>query len=337
MSGVASPFSAIVDTGSTGLVVPQQTAIRTVKSCLGGGKVCKWQTDYKFNFLLCYKDGSGYFVAPDRRKLTLGSASANGVTVGIGKVVFDSGEMQTKDKLGLRSIWGVGGGGGHCAFAQKDALQDFLAANKLPYIWSLRSVLGTKQARMYLGQSAPEFRLSEKLGQYTSMTQYDGRYLVQLGGFIVKPTSRRGTPATQKLHRTVEVTIDSGSTSTVLSNADAFNAAANLLQGLACRGEWTPAKKTLKGEKIPNNDHLVRYWCAPAMHWERNTITLRFNDGASTTALPVGNFLALGKGGKLHLLIFGAKNPIEPNVLGIHIFHNNWCVCVCVCVRACGV
>ena len=52
--------NAIVDTGSTGLIVANKNAIRKAQSCASAPKQCSFQTSWRLNYLACYKDGT-YF------------------------------------------------------------------------------------------------------------------------------------------------------------------------------------------------------------------------------------------------------------------------------------
>ena len=49
--------NAIVDTGSTGLIVANKNAIRKTQSCASAPKQCSFQTSWRLNYLACYKDG----------------------------------------------------------------------------------------------------------------------------------------------------------------------------------------------------------------------------------------------------------------------------------------
>ena len=191
---------AVIDTGSTGLVVPAANALRKKTSCKESKIRCAYETEWQLNFVTCYGDGAGYILQPDLGvSMTFGNVSPIKVTIGHAVGVFDpDGSMLTNNEQVFVSVFGIGAHGDHdCSFSQKDALIQLLDANSLPHIWSLRSLATTGEGRMYLGTSAPTFHIDEER-QYTGLIQQNGKYSVVVSGLIVSGTSARSKPSKQR-------------------------------------------------------------------------------------------------------------------------------------------
>ena len=202
--------NSIVDTGSTGLIVAKKNAARKQKTCSGESKQCDFQTTWRFTFLTCFADGTGYFVNPVNQEVQFGKLPTTKVTVGSAIGVFDPDRsMLSNDDQVFVSILGCGGhGNSDCAFSYDDAITQIIEKNSLQPIWSLRSLTATLEGRMYIGASPQIFRSSTKQ-QYTSLNQYKGKYIVVLSGFLVAGTGRRSHPAKQGLSPT-EIILDTG-------------------------------------------------------------------------------------------------------------------------------
>ena len=143
-------------------------------------------------------------------EIKLGALPRTKVVIGRAVGVFDpDGSMLTKDKQVFVSIMGCGGHGDHdCSFSNSDVMTDLLRKNNLKHIWSLRSVTATGEGRMYMGDSAPVFHLSEQQ-QYTGLNQYRGKYSVAVSGIIVAVTGRRGKASKQNF-AAQEFVLDTG-------------------------------------------------------------------------------------------------------------------------------
>ena len=77
------PIDAVIDTGSTGLVVANKNALRKTKSCKKSPVQCAFQSSWKINYVLCYGDGTGYFVQPDAGvDISFGNVPKTKVTLG---------------------------------------------------------------------------------------------------------------------------------------------------------------------------------------------------------------------------------------------------------------
>ena len=205
------PIDAVIDTGSTGLVVANKNALRKTKSCKTSPVQCAFQSEWKVNFVVCYGDGTGYFVQPDAGvDITFGNVPKTKIMLGRAVGVFDpDGSMLTGGDQVFESVFGFGAHGGQdCSFSQKDAVTDILNSLHLPIIWSLRSVTATGEGRLYLGTSFPLFHISESQ-QYTGLIQYAGRYSTILSGLIVSSIGARTKSSTQKF-TPLECVLDTG-------------------------------------------------------------------------------------------------------------------------------
>ena len=171
-------FETKLDTGSTGLVIVRNNAVRKGTSCNMNPNMCGAEFDAESNlFILCYDDGTGYAVRPDsNRKLTFGQLPSAVVTVGDAIGVYDPEKTMTINKDGYVNTWGLGGHGGKdCSFSTTDALSDLLRKYSLPRVWSLRSVSSTLEARMYLGRQMASHA-------QTALVERDGRYIISVSG-----------------------------------------------------------------------------------------------------------------------------------------------------------
>ena len=198
--------NAIVDTGSTGLIVADKNAMRKSQSCTSSRKQCQYQSQWNILFLACYGDESGFLIQKSNEEIQFGNLPKKQVIIGRAKGVFDpDGAMLTKDDQVFVSVLGLAGHGGHdFSFSQSDALTDFLKGNSLQPVWSLRSVTATGEGRMYMGN------IAKKEGQhYTGLNQYHGKYLVVVKGVVVSGTGRRSKHSKQSFAAT-EFILDTG-------------------------------------------------------------------------------------------------------------------------------
>ena len=206
---------SIVDTGSTGLIVAKKSAQRKEKTCKDQPKRCQFMSTWKLTFVTCYADGTGYFVSPENLNVKLGTLKRTKVAMGRAVGVFDPyRSMLTNDEQVFVSILGFGAHGNNdCSFSDKDTITQIIEKNSLHHAWSLRSVTATLEARMYIGASAL-VKPAAKTQEYTSLTQFNGKYIVVASGFLVTGTGRRSEPAQQRLSAT-EFILDTGKLSLV--------------------------------------------------------------------------------------------------------------------------
>ena len=113
---------------------------------------------------------------------------------------------------------------------------------------------------------------------------------------------------------------------TFISDVAAMTAILNVL-GALCASDWISSPS-------PNFSDYLQHECKPAAKWDAHTVTILFNNGAQTPALPMTNFFVLTQvDGKtmLRLQIQSLKADIaptfahgHPNVFGKQFFANQW-------------
>ena len=192
------------------LVVANKNAVRKAKSCKPSPVQCAVQNKRKDDYIVCYGDGTGFYVHPDTdAEISFGNVPKTKVNLGRAVGIFDPrGTMISATSQVFTSVFGFGSRGDHdCSFSQNNAISDILSSHSLPPIWSLRSVTATGAGRLYLGTSSvPMLHESQ---QYTSVTQSAGHYSAILSGLAGSGTRARSKSSKQQFSA-FECVLDTG-------------------------------------------------------------------------------------------------------------------------------